>query len=90
MNAAPGRPPGRNRAALAGGHAIPAAALLGPAAADCQGGLWLSAETPAHVHYLAHCRNRNWTQVSAVLYWAGGLPAGPAARPAARDRRRSW
>ena len=54
-------------------HGIPAAALLGPAAADGQGGLWLSAETPAYAHYLAHYRNGQWTRVAVPAAAQGAV-----------------
>jgi hypothetical protein len=52
---------------------IPAAALLGPVASDGQGGLWLSAETPAYAPYLAHYRNGHWTRVTVPAAAQGAV-----------------
>ena len=52
---------------------IPAAALLGPVAAGGQGGLWLSAETPAYAPYLAQYRNGHWTRVTVPAAAQGAV-----------------
>jgi hypothetical protein len=48
---------------------IPAAALLGPVASDGHGGLWLYAETPTYIPFLAHYLSGKWTRAA--------VPAAP-------------